>query len=150
MKKLIVLLIALSLVSCSTNPFAKKKDESTGTTGGETKKEQTQKATQIAEEAPKPGDIKVLDGVEYIYARNKRWQFTPYEPEYMWIRKDQYSPGFGENLLTRGKSKEQKELETRLAKIEEEMKKKGLPLKWLILPRWHICLQEWATCLQYP
>jgi len=127
MKKLIVLLIALSLVSCSTNPFAKKKDESTGTTGTETKKGQTQKTTQIGEEAPKPGDIKILDGVEYIYARNKRWQFTPYEPEYMWIRKDQYSPGFGENLLTRGKSKEQKDLETRLAKIEEEMKKKGLP-----------------------
>ncbi len=127
MKKLIVLLIALSLVSCSINPFAKKKDESTGTTGTETKKGQTQKTTQIGEEAPKPGDIKILDGVEYIYARNKRWQFTPYEPEYMWIRKDQYSPGFGENLLTRGKSKEQKDLETRLAKIEEEMKKKGLP-----------------------
>lgn len=127
MKRLIVLLIALSLVSCSTNPFAKKKDESTGATGSETKKGQSQKTTQIGEEAPKPGDIKVLDGVEYIYARNKRWQFTPYEPEYMWIRKDQYSPGWGENLLTRGKSKDQKELETRLAKIEEEMKKKGLP-----------------------
>ncbi len=127
MKKLIVLLIALSLVSCSTNPFAKKKDESTGATNSETKKGQSQKTTQVGEEAPKPGDIKVLDGVEYIYARNKRWQFTPYEPEYMWIRKDQYSPGWGENLLTRGKSKDQKELETRLAKIEEEMKKKGLP-----------------------
>ncbi|HQP56615.1 MAG TPA: hypothetical protein PLN83_10940, partial [Syntrophorhabdus sp.] len=82
MKKLIVLLIALSLVSCSTNPFAKKKDESTGATNSETKKGQSQKTTQVGEEAPKPGDIKVLDGVEYIYARNKRWQFTPYEPEY--------------------------------------------------------------------
>jgi hypothetical protein len=127
MKKLIVLLIALSLVSCSTNPFAKKKGANTGETGSETKKGQAQKTAQIGEEAPKPGDIKVLDGVEYIYARNKRWQFTPYEPEYMWIRKDQYSPGWGENLLTRGKSKDQKELETRLAKIEEEMRKKGLP-----------------------
>jgi hypothetical protein len=127
MKKLIVLLIALSLVSCSTNPFAKKKGANTGETGSETKKAQAQKTAQIAEEAPKPGYIKVLDGVEYIYARNKRWQFTPYEPEYMWIRKDQYSPGWGENLLTRGKSKDQKELETRLAKIEEEMRKKGLP-----------------------
>jgi len=127
MKKLIVLLIALSLVSCSTNPFAKKKDANTGATGSETKKGQSQKTAQIGEEAPTPGDITVLDGVEDIYARNKRWQVTPYEPEYMWIRKDQYSPGWGENLLTRGKSKDQKELETRLAKIEEEMKKKGLP-----------------------
>jgi len=127
MKKLIVLLIALSVISCSTNPFAKKKTDSTGVPGSEGKKEQTQKTAQIGEETPKPGDIKILDGVEYIYARNKRWQFTPYEPEYMWIRKDQYSPGWGENLLTRGKPKEQKELESRLAKLEEEMKKKGLP-----------------------
>lgn len=128
MKKFIVLLISLSLMACSiTNPFSKKKDDVSGAPSSETKKGQAQKPTQIGEEAPKPGDIKVLDGVEYIYARNKRWQFTPYEPEYMWIRKDQYSPGWGENLLTRGKSKEQKELETRLAKLEEEMKKKGLP-----------------------
>jgi hypothetical protein len=128
MKNLIILLIALSLISCSTNPFAKKKDASTDVSGSETKQGQTQKTTQIGEEVPKPGDIKVLDGVEYIYARNKRWMYTPYEPEYMWIRKDQYAPGWGENLLTRGgKTKEQKELETRLAKIEEEMKKKGLP-----------------------
>ena len=86
------------------------------------------KATRIGEDTPKPGDIKVIDGVEYIYARNRRFMFTPYEPEYIWIRKDQYTPGMGENLLTRGTStKEQKELEKRLAKIEEEMKKKGLP-----------------------
>jgi hypothetical protein len=127
MRNFIVIVIALSLFSCSS-PFAKKNDTGTSTAGSETKQGQTQKTAQIGEEAPKPGDIKVLDGVEYIYARNKRWMYTPYEPEYMWIRKDQYAPGWGENLLTRGgKTKEQKELESRLAKIEEEMKKKGLP-----------------------
>jgi len=123
MRKLIV--IALCLFACSS-PFTKKKDTGTSTAGSEAKQGQQQNTTKMGEEAPKPGDIKVLDGVEYIYARNKRWMFTPYEPEYMWIRKDQYSPAFGENLLTRGKSQEQKELEGRLAKIEEEMKKKGL------------------------
>jgi len=114
---------ACLILSSASSPF----EAATNSPGSETKQGQTQKTGQIGEEAPKPGDIKILDGVEYIYARNKRWMYTPYEPEYMWIRKDQYSPGFGENLLTRGKSKEQKDLETRLAKIEEEMKKKGLP-----------------------
>ena len=27
--------------------------------------------------------------------------FTPYEPLYVWIRKDEYTPRMGENLLTR-------------------------------------------------
>ena len=124
-RNFIIIVIVLALFSCS-NPFSKKKDTGTSTAGSETKQGQQRKTSKIGEDTSKPGDIKVLDGVEYIYARNKRWQFTPYEPEYMWIRKDQYSPGFGENLLTRGKSKEQKDLENRLAKIEEEMKKKGL------------------------
>lgn len=131
MKKFTVLLISFSLIvfaSCVSNPFASKKDKGAGAPTAEAKQRQTDKGTRIGEEAPKPGDIKVIDGIEYIYARNKRFMFTPYEPEYVWVRKDQYSPGIGENLLTRGAStKEQKELEQRLAKLEEEMKKKGLP-----------------------
>jgi hypothetical protein len=129
MKKFIVIAVALFLTSSCTNPFEKKKDAATGTPGSETKQDQAKKTTRIEEEKPKPGDIKVLDGIEYIYARNKRFMISPYEPEYIWIRKDQYTPGMGENLLSRGSSstKEQQEMEKRLAKIEEEMKKKGLP-----------------------
>ena len=128
MKKFIVIVVALFLASCATNPFASKKDAGTPAPGSETKQAQTQKSARIGEDTPKPGDIKVIDGVEYIYARNRRFMFTPYEPEYIWIRKDQYTPGPGENLLTKGPStKEQQEMEKRLAKIEEEMKKKGLP-----------------------
>ena len=128
MKKFIVIFVALFLASCATNPFASKKDAGTPAPGSETKQAQTQKSARIGEDTPKPGDIKVIDGVEYIYARNRRFMFTPYEPEYIWIRKDQYTPGPGENLLTKGPStKEQQEMEKRLAKIEEEMKKKGLP-----------------------
>lgn len=126
MKKYIVLLISLSLVSCASNPFASKKEAKTTSTSG-AKQEQPQSFARVGEEAPKPGDIKVIDGVEYIYARNRRFMFTPYEPEYVWIRKDQYSPRIGEDLMGRGSTKEQKELEKRLAKMEEEMKKKGLP-----------------------
>ena len=128
MKKFIVIVVALFLASCATNPFASKKDAGTPAPGSETKQAQTQKSARIGEDTPKPGDIKVIDGVEYIYARNRKFMFTPYEPEYIWIRKDQYTPGPGENLLTKGPStKEQQEMEKRLAKIEEEMKKKGLP-----------------------
>ncbi len=127
MKKFIIIFVALFLASCA-NPFASKKDAGTSAPGSETKQAQTQKSARIGEDTPKPGDIKVIDGVEYIYARNRRFMFTPYEPEYIWIRKDQYTPGPGENLLTKGPStKEQQEMEKRLAKIEEEMKKKGLP-----------------------
>jgi hypothetical protein len=126
MKNFIVIIIALFMVSCATNPFASKKDA--GVPGSETKQAQAQKSARIGEDTPKPGDIKVIDGVEYIYARNRRFMFTPYEPEYIWIRKDQYTPGPGENILTKGPStKEQQEMDKRLAKIEEEMKKKGLP-----------------------
>jgi len=128
MKKFIVIIVALLLTSCATNPFSSKKDTGTPAPGSESKQAQTQKSARIGEDTPKPGDIKVIDGVEYIYARNRRFMFTPYEPEYIWIRKDQYTPGPGENLLTKGPStKEQQEMEKRLAKIEEEMKKKGLP-----------------------
>lgn len=127
MKKFSLVLIALFLASCSSNPFATKKDTAANA-GPETKQAQAQKSTRVGEEKPSPGDIKVIDGVEYIYARNRRFMFSPYEPEYIWIRKDQYVAGPGENILTRGPStKEQQELEKRLAKIEEEMKKKGLP-----------------------
>lgn len=128
MKKIFLILIALTLVSCISNPFSSKKDSGSSTSGADNKQAQAQKPTRVGEDAPKPGDIKVIDGIEYIYARNRRYMFTPYEAEYIWIRKDQYAAGPGENLLTRGPStKEQQELEKRLAKIEEEMKKKGLP-----------------------
>jgi hypothetical protein len=126
MKKFIVIFLVVFLVSCATNPFASKKDASTPSS--DAKQGQAQKSTRIGEDVPKPGDIKVIDGVEYIYARNRKFMFTPYEPEYVWLRKDQYAAGPGENLLTRGSTtKEQQEMEKRLAKIEEEMKKKGLP-----------------------
>lgn len=114
--------MAFFVVSCSYMPFTKKKD---ATPQSQAKTEQ---AIRIEEDVPKPGDIKVIDGVEYIYARNRKFMFTPYEPEYVWIRKDQYTPRIGEDILGKGTaSKEQKELEKRLGKLEEDLKKKGLP-----------------------
>ena len=79
-------------------------------------------------ESPKPGDTKIMDGIEYIYASNRRYLYTPSEPEYVWIRKDQYSPRIGENLLSRKtEKKEMEELEKRISKLEEQLKKRNTP-----------------------
>jgi hypothetical protein len=127
MRKLIVPFLVLSLASCSHIPFIGKKDRA----DQQKKPDQTkisQKAEKIEESEPKPGDIKVIDGVEYIYAHNKRYMLTPYEPENIWIRKDEYSPGVFEGLSKAfsGNEKERKQLEDRIAKLEEDLKKKGI------------------------
>jgi hypothetical protein len=62
-----------------------------------------------------------MDGTEYIYARNRRFQLTPYEPEYLWLPKDQYSPGIFESVMA-GDKKERQALEHRLAKLEAQLK----------------------------
>lgn len=118
MRKYLILLLIILLASCSW-PFGSKKADTTP--AGQ------KKAEKIEDAAPKPGDIKVLDGIEYIYTRNRRYMLTPYEPEYVWTRKDQYAPGFGESLLSGGSgTKEKEEMDKRIAKLEEEMRKKGI------------------------
>ncbi|HQM81334.1 MAG TPA: hypothetical protein PLX02_06900 [Syntrophorhabdaceae bacterium] len=125
-----LILIVLSLFSCSSIPFIKNK---TGSDAGNTKKinetsktKKTDIGGQPTESSPKPGDIKVVDGVEHIYVSNRKYMLTPYEPQYVWERKDQYSPRFGENLLTdRSSEKESKMLDDRISKLEEELKKKA-------------------------
>jgi hypothetical protein len=126
MRKYIALLLVLVLVSCSYIPFVKKKSD--GPSQADKKTEKVEKKEKVAEGEPKPGDIRVIGGVEYIYARNRRYLLDNVEPEYVWIRKDQYSAGFGENLLTRdrGDKKERDELQQRISKLEEELKKKGI------------------------
>lgn len=131
MRKYIVLFLVLGLASCSWMPFVGKKsdkDAAQKKSDAATKTADKQKGEKVEEVAPKPGDIKVIDGVEYIYARNKKYMLTPYEPENVWIRKDLYSPGVFDSLFA-GRSadpKEQKEIEARIAKLEEELKKKGI------------------------
>ncbi|MCX8110204.1 MAG: hypothetical protein N3D15_03015 [Syntrophorhabdaceae bacterium] len=120
MKKNVILcfLMAVLLIACSSSP-AKKEAQKTP------EQQKAQRIEKIEEAEPKPGDIKVIDGVDYIYARNRRYMVNPYEPEYVWIRKDQYSPGFGESILSSGK-KEKTELDKRIAKLEEELRKKNI------------------------
>ena len=133
MKKYLAFLLVFSLVSCSYIPFMGKKSDTAkkapDTTAQAKKDADAKTADRVDVEEPKPGDIKVLDGVEYIYTRNKKYMLTPYEPEYVWLRKDQYVPGLGETVmtgLTGASKKDREELEARLAKLEEENKKKGL------------------------
>ena len=123
MKKIIIIFLTiLFLASCSYLPFAKKKD-------GATKTDQ-KKVTDIEEvKEPKAGDIRVIDGVEYIYAHNKRYMFEPTEPENVWYRKDQYSPGIIQSMISDalGPSKKEKTaMEDRITKLEAELKKRNL------------------------
>ena len=121
---LALLLMLLLLASCNMWPFNSKKSSEPDTKGA-TKTAAAQKAQ---ESPPRPGDIRVVDGVEYIYAKNKRYMDSPWEPEYIWYRKDQYSPGLLEGLTSTpaASTKEQKEMEQRIAKLEEDLKKKGI------------------------
>ncbi len=129
MRKYIILFLAFTFLSCSYMPFTKKKEDKPATAAKSAQaKGDKEKVDMVETGDQKPGDIKVIDGVEYIYARNRRYMLTPYEPEYVWVRKDQYSPGLGEGLLSGGAAskKDRDEMEKRLAKLEEELKKKGI------------------------
>jgi len=136
MRKFVIALLVVVLASCSYMPWSKKKDEDPAKTAKKTDSSSTaQKKPARGEpeemKEPELGDIKVIDGVEYIYTRNRKYMLTPYEPPYVWVRKDQYAPGIGEALsFSVGGSgpskKERDELERRIAKLEEELKKKGI------------------------
>jgi len=116
---LLCLLISIFLFfSCSSSPGKKPTKDTPA-------QQKAQKIEKVEESEPKPGDIKVIDGVDYIYTRNRRYMLNPYEPEYVWIRKDQYSPGFGESIFSSGK-KEKAEIDKRIAKLEEELRKKNI------------------------
>jgi hypothetical protein len=122
MKKIIILFLAATfLSSCSYLPFTKKNEE---------QKKTVQKKVDIEEaKEPKPGDIKVIDGIEYIYARNRRYQLERNEPENVWIRKDQYSPGLLQSIVNDAlgpSKKERTAMEERIAKLEAELKKRNI------------------------
>jgi len=119
--KLIIILAAFFFVSCSHTTSMRDK----GTDDSQNKPETAQKARGAA---PQPGDIRVVDGVEYIYGKNVRYGSIPYEPLYVWVRRDQYAHGWdlGDRLGTPTKdSKEWKELEERMARLEAQLNSGG-------------------------
>ena len=121
MRNLLIILLVCLLASCSSlNPFSKKAPASGTAT--------TEKGEKIEDNKPKPGDIKMVDGVEYIYAKNIRFAQAPYEPEYVWVRKDQYTPSLFDRIAGKGNEgmnkQEREELDKRMAKLEAELKNK--------------------------
>ena len=125
-KSLIIFLIIIFMGSCSV--FSKKKTDSPAQKPAAKADKKIDGMEKIEESSPKPGDIKVIDGIDYIYTSNRKYMLTPYEPEYVWVRKDQYTPRLGESLTSGGTAgkKEREEMEKRIAKLEEDLKKKGI------------------------
>jgi hypothetical protein len=114
------LLLVFFFTSCSSVPVSQEKQRQISKS---TMKEK--EAEKIKQPTPEPGDIKVIDDVEYIYASNRKYMSTPYEPLYVWIRKDEHTPRIGENLLTRNAEEEKylRKLEERIKRLEEGLKK---------------------------
>jgi hypothetical protein len=90
----------------------------------------TVKQAGTEQKAPEPGDIKSVDGVEYVYGKNRRFTGFGAEPEYVWVRKDQYSPRPFDSLNAALQSSEAdrreiEELQKRLSRLEAEIKVLG-------------------------
>ena len=92
-----------------------------------------EKARAEAAPQPKEGDVRTVEGVEYIYGKNVRWMSMPGEPEYVWVRKDQYVPrlldSFNKALSERDEDRSKtEELKRRLDQLEAEIKRtEGIP-----------------------
>jgi hypothetical protein len=121
MRKLLVFLLVLVLVSCSW-PFGKKTQNAPA---------KSDKGELVGEsDKPKPGDVRLIDGKEYIYAGNRKFGMSPDEPQYQWVPRDQYSPGVFDAVANRvtGQSaadkKERAELQQRMTKLEADLNQK--------------------------
>jgi hypothetical protein len=76
-----------------------------------------------AQQGLKEGDRKTAGGVEYIYTRNNKYMTNPYEPEFTWVKKDEYLQSRDDAMRERlvAERKERDELRKRLAKLEQEV-----------------------------
>jgi hypothetical protein len=83
-------------------------------------------STPVGQKGPVTGDVRLVNGVEYVYAHNPKFGVSPDEPEYVWVRKEYYSPGGNEPPMSNSAwEKERKELLERLEKLEAEVKQSG-------------------------
>jgi len=111
-----LLLLASLLISCSM-PIGQK---------GPADAAKTEKGEKLRQAGPVPGDVRLENGVEYVYAHNSKFGYSPDEPEYVWIRKEYYSPGGNEPPMSDSSwEKERKALLERLEKLEAEVKQSG-------------------------
>ncbi|HVN25100.1 MAG TPA: hypothetical protein VMT71_14095 [Syntrophorhabdales bacterium] len=101
-RKLALVLLAGLLLSCShapANKSAKSDSQSQPSKAASTQKAAPAQARQ--DTGPRPGDTRMVDGVEYVYGKNVKYMVNPGEPEYTWVRKDQYFPDANESSRTR-------------------------------------------------
>jgi hypothetical protein len=121
--KLIAICMALLLVSCS------------GAAKNKTKIDEARKYLEDAEKArksgPLEGDVRVIDGEEYVYGKNVKYMTSPGEPVNVWVRRDLYTPSLADTIPGRvgrpADTKELSELEERLAKLEQTIRGGGSP-----------------------
>jgi hypothetical protein len=106
----------ITLLSCATRNQGNAAGVTSGSITGD----------EAAAVKPQLGAIKLMNGVEYIYARNVRWTPASQEPEYVWVRKDLYSPGLiaSLNQPSMAERKELDQLRERIERLEAELKKK--------------------------
>lgn len=106
----LVALCGLLLISCAT-----------------TQNEKTASAPQkVVTTEPQLGAIKMINGIEYVYSKNRRWQSIPGEPEYVWVRKDLYSPRLFDSLKEPAtERKELDRLKERIEQLEKELNKQA-------------------------
>jgi uncharacterized protein YpmB len=111
--------LLLSIVTCCALPLRQESSADPGKAQGE---------ANARDRKPQYGDLKIVDGVEYIYGKNVRWPTMPMEPEYVWVRKDQYASRAFDSLLDAlsersDDKKEIEELTGRIERLEREIKR---------------------------
>ncbi len=123
-KNLMVIFMSLLLVSCSW--FGGKKKDIDYT------QQYLEDAKKARETGPLEGDVRVIDGMEYIYGKNVKYMNNPVEPVYVWVRRDYYSPSLIDTLPGRvgspTRTEQLSKLEDRLAKLEEQLEGGGAHL----------------------
>jgi hypothetical protein len=122
--KLILILVAFFIASCSHGPATKKSPI------GESQ-QYLEDAKKARERGPMEGDVRVMDGAEHVYGRNVRYMSNPGEPAHVWLRRDLYTPSLIDTIPGRvgspTRNKELTELEERLAKLEQAVRGGGGP-----------------------
>ena len=115
---LIILLFSVALLACSS-PFKKPPEnrEQALAEAAETRKK----------DGPQPGDIRVINGMEWVYGRNVKYMNTMYEPLHVWLPREVYTPSTSDTMPGRvgypvKKTKEVLALEERLAKLEAQVR----------------------------
>ncbi len=121
---LILIFVSLFLIACSHDSATKKKpvDES---------QEYAEAAIKARKTGPLEGDVRVMNGLEYVWGRNVKYMNNPVEPPNIWVRRDLYTPSLIDTIPGRvgspTEAKELSELEQRLAKLERAVRGESAP-----------------------